>query len=69
MEKVKRIAALVAAILLAILVLGGAIYSEVIICKAGYWLVAVVFLALFCFAAGPAWRSFLWLFNYGISSK
>lgn len=69
MEKVKRIAALVAAILLAILIVGGTIYSEVIICKAGYWLVAVVFLTLFCFAAGPAWRSFLWLLNYGISTK
>lgn len=69
MEKVKRIAALVAAILLAILVVGGTIYSEIVICKAGYWLVAVVFLALFCFAAGPAWRSFLWLLNYAKSSK
>lgn len=69
MNKILKIAALVAAIILAILVVGGTIYSEVIICKAGYWLVAVVFLALFCFAAGPAWRSFLWLLNYGISSK
>ena len=53
MDKFKKIAALVAAIILALVTIAGTIVAEVILCKNNLWFVAVMYLFIFCFAVKP----------------
>ena len=47
MDKIKRIAALVGAILLPLFVVVGTVISEIELCKHNLWFAAIVFVALF----------------------
>ena len=51
MDKIKRIAALVGAILLPLFVMAGTIISEIGLCKHNLWFAAIVFVVLFVLAA------------------
>lgn len=51
MNKILKIAALVAAILLPLFILAGTVISEIGLCKHNLWFAAVVFVALFVLAA------------------
>lgn len=64
MEKVKRIAALVLAILVPLFIGVGTVVSEVVICKANYWFVSVMYLVIFCFALTPICKAIEELWKY-----
>ena len=61
MEKVKRIAALVAAIILPLFIIAGIIISEIGLCQAKLWFAAVFFVVIFAFAAEPIVKTVGWL--------
>lgn len=68
MEKVKKIAALVAAILLPLFTIAGTVVAEIVLCKHNLWFVAVMYLYVFCFAVGPIYKVTAQLWNYALAA-
>ena len=64
MEKLKRIAALVLAILVPLFIGIGTVVSEIQLCKHNLWFVAVMYLIVFCFAIDPICKAVAELWGY-----
>lgn len=69
MEKFKKIAALVAAILLPVFTVFGTVIAEIALCRHNLWFVAVMYLFIFCFAARPLYEVTEKLWRYYFSAE
>lgn len=61
MDKFKKIAALVAAIILPLFIIAGIIISEIGLCQNKLWFAAVFFIVIFVFASEPIVKTVGWL--------
>lgn len=66
MEKIKKIAAAVLAILLVILIVGGFTAAQIVLWKQNAWYAALPVIALFIYAIGPVLRDVDKLLSYAL---